>query len=291
MLSFVTVKTKCLLLAVAMALVSLAGRAEQTKIEVAERIIALSPHSVEMLFLLGAGDKIVGTLDYADYPEQAKAIPRIGGHEGIQLDRLLELEPDLVIVWQTGNQNRDIERIEDFGIPLYISETKRLADIPKELLELAELVGATSEGKALAEAYNKRLRDLRAHYSGRSKVRFFYQLWSDPLRTVASGSWINELFDGCGGENVFSSTTSDYPQVSLESVIEKQPQVIVVPSHKGKKIPMDMWLDWPEIPAVKNQQMIFFDGDLLHRFSYRTLDGMQQICERFDEIRNSSVQE
>jgi vitamin B12 transport system substrate-binding protein len=274
-----------------MALVSLAGRAEQTKIEVAERIIALSPHSVEMLFLLGAGDKIVGTLDYADYPEQAKAIPRIGGHEGIQLDRLLELEPDLVIVWQTGNQNRDIERIEDFGIPLYISETKRLADIPKELLELAELVGATSEGKALAEAYNKRLRDLRAHYSGRSKVRFFYQLWSDPLRTVASGSWINELFDGCGGENVFSSTTSDYPQVSLESVIEKQPQVIVVPSHKGKKIPMDMWLDWPEIPAVKNQQMIFFDGDLLHRFSYRTLDGMQQICERFDEIRNSSVQE
>lgn len=289
--SFVTVKTKCLLLAVAMALVSLAGRAEQTKIEVAERIIALSPHSVEMLFLLGAGDKIVGTLDYADYPEQAKAIPRIGGHEGIQLDRLLELESDLVIVWQTGNQNRDIERIEDFGIPLYISETKRLADIPKELLELAELVGATSEGKALAEAYNKRLRDLRAHYSGRSKVRFFYQLWSDPLRTVASGSWINELFDGCGGENVFSSTTSDYPQVSLESVIEKQPQVIVVPSHKGKKIPMDMWLDWPEIPAVKNQQMIFFDGDLLHRFSYRTLDGMQQICERFDEIRNSSVQE
>ena len=289
--SFVTVKTKCLLLAVAMALVSLAGRAEQTKIEVAERIIALSPHSVEMLFLLGAGDKIVGTLDYADYPEQAKAIPRIGGHEGIQLDRLLELEPDLVIVWQTGNQNRDIARIEDFGIPLYISETKRLADIPKELLELAELVGAASEGKALAEAYNKRLRDLRAHYSGRSKVRFFYQLWSDPLRTVASGSWINELFDGCGGENVFSSTTSDYPQVSLESVIEKQPQVIVVPSHKGKKIPMDMWLDWPEIPAVKNQQMIFFDGDLLHRFSYRTLDGMQQICERFDEIRNSSVQE
>ena len=289
--SFVTVKTKCLLLAVAMALVSLAGRAEQTKIEVAERIIALSPHSVEMLFLLGAGDKIVGTLDYADYPEQAKAIPRIGGHEGIQLDRLLELEPDLVIVWQTGNQNRDIARIEDFGIPLYISETKRLADIPKELLELAELVGAASEGKALAEAYNKRLRDLRAHYSGRSKVRFFYQLWSDPLRTVASGSWINELFDGCGGENVFSSTTSDYPQVSLESVIEKQPQAIVVPTHKGKEIPMDMWLDWPEIPAVKNQQMIFFDGDLLHRFSYRTLDGMQQICERFDEIRNSSVQE
>ena len=285
--SFISVKNMRLLLAVTLALVSLTGRAEQTAVEVAERIVALSPHSVEMLFLLGAGDKIVGTLDYADYPEQAKAIPRIGGHEGIQLDRLLELEPDLVIVWQTGNQNRDIARIEDFGIPLYISETKRLADIPKELHELAELVGATNKGKELAEAYNNRLGDLRAHYSGRSKVRFFYQLWSDPLRTVASGSWINEMFDGCGGENVFSSTTSDYPQVSLESVIEKQPQVIVVPTHKGKEIPMDMWLDWPEIPAVKNQQMIFFDGDLLHRFSYRTLDGMQQVCERFDEIRTT----
>lgn len=283
--SFIARKTVHLLLAVTIAVVSFAGRADETKIEVAERIIALSPHSVEMLFLLGAGDKIVGTLDYADYPEQAKAIPRIGGHEGVQLDRLLELEPDLVIVWQTGNQNRDVARIQDFGIPLYVSETKRLDDIPKELLELANLVGTSSKGEELAKAYNSRLADLRARYSGRPKVRFFYQLWSDPLRTVASGSWINEMFEGCGGQNVFSSTSSDYPQVSLESVIQKQPQVIVVPTHKGQEIPMDIWLDWPEIPAVRNQRMIFFDGDLLHRFSYRTLDGMQQVCERFDEIR------
>ena len=283
--SFTTRKFGRLLLAISLAVVAHASCAEVTKATASERIVALSPHSVEMLFLLGAGDKIVGALDYADYPEQAKKIPRIGGHEGVQLDRLLELEPDLVIAWQSGNQNRDIARIRDLGIPVYLSETRELSDIPKELIELAALVGANSKGEELANSYNNRLAQLREAYSERPKVRFFYQLWSDPLRTVASGSWINEMFEGCGGENIFASTGSDYPQVSLESVIEKQPQVIVVPTHKGRKIPLDMWLEWPEIPAVKNQQMIFFDGDLLHRFSYRTLDGMQQVCERFDEIR------
>lgn len=250
-----------------------------------ERIIALSPHSVEMLFLLGVGDKIVGTTEFADYPEKAREIPRIGGYEGVQLDRVLELKPDLVIAWESGNQSKDIARIASFGIPLYLSETKRLEDIPKEIQTVATLVGRDARGKELAEAYVKRLQQLRERYSEKTSLSFFYQLSSISLRTIAGGSWINEMFEGCGGRNIFHELENDYPLVSFESVIQKQPEVIVIPSPKGEPIAVERWQNWPEIPAVKKQQIVFFDADLMHRFSYRNLDGMQAVCERFDEIR------
>ena len=252
------------------------------------RIIALSPHSVEMLFLLGVGDKIVGTTEFADYPEAAKSIPRIGGHMGVQLDRVLELSPDLVIIWESGNQTKDIERIASFGIPIYISQTKRLEDIPKELQTLGKRVGRTARGEELAHQYVTRLEALRARYRGASPVRFFYQLWTTPLRTIGGGSWINQMFEGCGGRNIFYGADMDYPLVSLESVIEKQPEVIVVPSPEGREIPADLWQSWPEIPAVEKQQIMFFEADLLHRFSYRARDGMQAVCERFEQIRNAT---
>lgn len=282
-------KTRLLLLMVCLMLSSFStlafGNENNVQAKPVDRIIALSPHSVEILFLLGAGDKIVGTTEFADYPEAALSIPRIGNYDGIQIDRVLELESDLVIAWEGGNPAKDLERIKTLGIPLHLSKTKRLEDIPKEIQAIAKRIGYEQQGEALASEYLERLAALRNRYQDSEKVRFFYQLWSKPLRTMAAGSWINEMFRGCGGENIFDDPALDYPQVSLESVIEKQPDVIVVPTHHGGEVAVEMWQDWPEIPAVKNEQILFFNGDLLHRFSYRTLDGMQQVCERFDELR------
>ncbi|KZX75552.1 hypothetical protein A3715_14255 [Oleiphilus sp. HI0009] len=262
--------------------VSMVANAKQV-----ERIIALSPHSVEILFLLGVGDKIVGTVDFADYPEEAKSIPRIGGHTAIQIDRVLELEPDIVIAWESGNPTRDIERIKELGIVVYESTTKELEDIPQEILRIGDKVGRSAEAQVQAQNYRERLDSLRDNYQSRKPVSFFYQLWSKPLRTMAAGSWINQMFAGCGAVNVFDDPSMDYPQVSLESVIDLRPEVIVVPTHHGTEMDLNMWNDWPEIPAVKNDHIVFFNGDLLHRFSYRTLYGMQQICEVFDDIRQS----
>jgi len=251
----------------------------------AQRIIALSPHSVEILFLIGAGDRIVGTTEFADYPEQAKKIPRIGGYNGIQIDRVLELEPDIVIAWQSGNPEKDIARIKELGIPVYESKTKNLEDIPREIINISKHVGLADEGKKQASNYSARLNALRARYADRAPVSFFYQLWSKPLRTMAAGSWIDAMFRGCGAKNVFDDMAQEYPQVSLEAVIERKPEVIVVPTHHGGEIAVEMWQNWPEIPAIKNERIVFVDGDLLHRFSYRTLDGMQTVCETFDQIR------
>ena len=252
----------------------------------AQRIIALAPHAVELLYMLGAGDRIVATTEYADFPEAAKDIPRIGGYSGIQIERVLELKPDLIIAWKGGNKDQDIEQMQALGLPVYLSITKRLDDIPKEMLSLGNKLGLQKTAQQHANAFNLKLKQLRDENKDKPNVKVFYQLWSEPLRAMAAGSWINELITGCGGVNIFDDGALDYPQVSIETVLLQKPDVIIIPSQHGSKIEAgDKWADWPEIPAVKNKHIYFINGDILHRFSGRILLGMQAVCDVLDQAR------
>jgi vitamin B12 transport system substrate-binding protein len=245
----------------------------------AQRIIALAPHAVELLYMLGAGDRIIATTQYADYPAEAKDIPRIGGYSGIQIERVLELKPDLIIAWKGGNKDQDIEQMQALGLPVYLSITKNLDDIPK--------LGLQDTAKQSAQTFNRQLAQIREENKGKPKVTVFYQLWSEPLRAMAAGSWINELVTGCGGVNIFSDTSLDYPQVSIENVLLEKPEVIIIPSQHGSKVEAgEKWASWPEIPAVKNQHIHFINGDILHRFSGRILQGMQAVCDVLDQARS-----
>lgn len=251
-----------------------------------DRIIALAPHAVELLYMLGAGDRIVATTEYADYPEAANNIPRIGGYAGIQLERVLELEPDLIIAWQGGNKAQDIEQMQALNLPVHLSKTKDLDDIPREMQTLGRMLGLEANGKKAAEEFNQKLKQLRLKYHDKKQVKVFYQLWSEPLRAMAAGSWINELITSCGGVNIFNDTDLDYPQVSIETVLIQKPDVIIIPSHHGSKTEAgDKWKSWPEIPAVKHNQIYFINGDILHRFSARILQGMQAVCDSLEKAR------
>lgn len=253
----------------------------------AQRIIALAPHAVELLYMLGAGDRIIGSTEYADYPEEAKNIPRIGGYSGVQIERVLELKPDLIIAWKGGNRTQDIEQMQALGLPVYLSITKKLDDIPKEMLALGKKLGLQQKAKASALAFNTQLAQLREANQTKTPVTIFYQLWSEPLRAVSAGSWINELLTGCGGVNIFNDASLDYPLVSIETVLIGKPEVIIIPSQHGSQAGAgDKWAPWPEIPAVKNKQIHFINGDILHRFSGRILQGMQAVCDVLDQARS-----
>ena len=253
----------------------------------AQRIIALAPHAVELLYMLGAGDRIIGSTEYADYPEEAKNIPRIGGYSGVQIERVLELKPDLIIAWKGGNRAQDIEQMQALGLPVYLSITKKLDDIPKEMLALGKKLGLQQKAKASALAFNTQLAQLREANQTKTPVTIFYQLWSEPLRAVSAGSWINELLTGCGGVNIFDDASLDYPLVSIETVLIGKPEVIIIPSQHGSQAgDGDKWAPWPEIPAVKNKQIHFINGDILHRFSGRILQGMQAVCDVLDQARS-----
>jgi len=254
-----------------------------------QRIIALAPHAVETVFMLGAGERIIATTEYSDYPEAANKIERIGGYAGIQIERVLELEPDLIIAWKSGNKEQDIEQLQKLGLPLYLSHTKKISDIPNEIRILGQKLGLQEQGEYHAKQFEQGLQALKNQYQNKQKVKVFYQLWSEPLRAMAAGSWINKMVEGCGGENIFNDTNLDYPQVSIENVLLAKPEAIIIPSHHGSKTEAgEIWNKWPEIPAVINNNIHFINGDILHRFSGRVLQGMQAICDVLEVARQSN---
>ncbi|VEF24887.1 Vitamin B12-binding protein precursor [Shewanella baltica] len=250
----------------------------------AKRIIALSPHAVEMLYAIGAGDAIVAATDYADYPEAAKKIPRIGGYYGIQMERVMELNPDLIVVWDSGNKAEDINQLRTLGFNLYGSDPKTLEGVAKELEELGKLTGHVEEASKAAAAYRAELIRLRVENAKKSEPKVFYQLWSTPLMTVSKNSWIQQIISVCHGQNVFYDAASDYPQVSLENVLLTLPEVILQSQEEGNVKGVD-WSQWPEIPAVKNQHIYQLNADLLHRATPRALLGVQALCDALDKAR------
>ncbi|MCF6194646.1 MAG: cobalamin-binding protein [Kangiellaceae bacterium] len=255
----------------------------------AKRIVALSPHSVEMLFAIGAENRIIGTVEYADYPEAAKSIPRIGSYHGIQIENLLALKPDLVIGWKGGNKSSDLSKLKSLGLNIVYSQPKTINDINSELLELGRLTGLTENASRVVAKLQTKYHGILARYKSQKSVDVFYQLWHDPLQSVGKNSWIQSLIEDCGGNNIFKLSDAPYPLVTLESVLVKNPKVIIIPGHSGnadefsekKKI----WEKWPEISAVKNNKIFAMNGDLLHRFTPRALEGLELLCQRIDEGR------
>lgn len=250
------------------------------------RIVALAPHIVENLYAIGAGDLIVGTLDYADYPQEATKIERIGGYNGISIEKLLMLKPDMVIAWKSGNQAEDLAKIKRLGIELYLSDPRFIEGVASEILKLGQITGHIEQSKKVAETFTAKLNAIKVTQKDKTTLTGFYQLWPEPMMTVSKNTWINQLIETCQVTNVFANSDTDYPQISIENVIVTKPQVIIIPDEKSKRVmPTVNWQQWPEIPAVKYEQFISVNADLLHRFTPRMLDGLAQMCDKVDISR------
>jgi vitamin B12 transport system substrate-binding protein len=256
------------------------------------KLIALAPHIVEQLYAIGAGEQIIGTTGYADYPEAARAIPVVGSYAGLQIEKIVQMQPDLVIAWKTGNPAADLARLQKYQMPIVYSDIRSLDDVAAELRQFGELTGRQTEAEQQAQAYEKELSRLRQRYSGKTPVRVFYELWSRPLTTVAGNAWPQQQLELCGAENPFADSLDDYPHVGLEQVLVSQPQAIVQPSKHSQDSPDAInWQKWPLIPAVKNQAIFHPDADKVHRMTARTLPEIDALCQQIDGVRNMGKQE
>lgn len=251
------------------------------------RIVTLAPHAAEMVFALGAGDWLVGTTEFSDYPEAAKAVPRVGGYHGMQIEKIVALQPDLVITWSGGNQPSDLAKLQKLGLPLYDSSPKTAEAVADDLIAIGQALGREAQAQQLADDYLQRLEQLRLTYADRDKVRVFYQLWHEPLMTVAKESWLDPLISLCGGSNVFHDNANPYPQISVENVVVSMPEAILLPQEQGAENSRQLWARWDEIPAVAKDQFYELDADLLHRTTPRLLDGVESLCLALDQVRQA----
>lgn len=252
----------------------------------AKRIIALAPHIVENLYAVGAGGLIVGTTEHADFPEQASQIPRIGNYARLNIEQVLAVDPDLIIAWKSGNPSDDLARLKKLGLNIVYSQPDHLEDVAKELKYFGELTGNIALGQQKSAEFLKHLASIRANYQDKKALSVFYELWPRPLTTVANDAWPQQQLNVCQATNPFIDSETDYPQINIENVILKAPQIIIQPSSHGMNSPDNVnWQQWQDIPAVKNNAFIHPDADQLHRMTSRSLDELALLCQKIDQFR------
>lgn len=253
----------------------------------AQRIISLSPHVTELVFAAGAGEQLIGTVKYSDYPAAAKAIPRVGDNRQLDIERIIAMKPDLLVVWMHGAFERQLEPLRKSGIPYYFSEPHKLEEIPTTLLKLGQLFGTEKQAHIAADEFRQQLQQLTARYQNKPVVRTFYQVWGKPIYTLNDKSIVSDAIRICGGENIFGRLSPAAPVVGLESVIQENPEVILTGDSKTQATSgIEQWKGISNLLAVKNNNLIVIDGDQLNRAGPRIIEGAKAVCEALDQARN-----
>lgn len=254
----------------------------------AARIVSLAPHLTELLYAAGAGDRIVGAVRFSDFPEAAKSIPRVGDVAMLDIEHILVMRPDLVVAWWHVTPELQLDKLRAFGIAVYYSEPKKLADIPRALSDLGKLAGTEPVARKAATAFEARAERLRRNFAGRSQVPVFVQIWSSPLLTVNGQHLISEVIRVCGGVNVFADLAPLVPTVGAEAVIAAHPEAIVTtrdtPTAEGAE-ELAIWQKLTHLPATARHNLIVLDSDTISRQSPRILEGAEALCEHLEEVR------
>ncbi len=252
----------------------------------ARRIISLSPHLTENLFAIGAGERLVGVTTFSNYPPPAKDIEVIGTYKDFDMERIVELEPDVVLGWLSGNPSGPVGRMEALGLRVYLTEPREPAHVADEIRRLGAITGRERAAARIAEEFMERISNLRRIYGSREPVRVFYEVWNDPLITLNGEHLISKLISGCGGINVFADLPSLAPKISMESVLERDPEAIIT-GGMGERRPewLDEWKRFEFLRAVQHGNLFHVHPDLVQRHTTRLADGMATLCEQIDTVR------
>lgn len=252
----------------------------------AQRIVALAPHIVENLFSAGAGARLVGVVSYSDWPPAARSIPEVGSFTAFSLEQIAALQPDLVVMWGSGNGPRALEKLLRLSLPVYVSELRSLADIPQEIRQLGRLAGSEEHAEREAQRLEHGFDELAARYSGRDRLPVFYQIWHEPLQTINGEHLINEVLELCGGNNLFSDARGLAPRISLESVLAMNPRAIIAGGMDSQHPEwLDFWRQFPQLQAVSKDSLLSIHPDLMQRPTARLLEGARQLCSALDAVR------
>ncbi len=251
-----------------------------------ERIVSLAPSSTELVFAAGLGDKLIAVSEFSDYPEQVKKLEKVASFDSVNIERIIALNPDLIVAWRSGGLKKALSQLESLGFQIYYSDTNRLTDIALRIEELSQYSDDSAIGLSNAKEFKIKLEKLYSKFKEKQSIRYFYQLSSKPLYTIAQDHWPSEVFSLCGGINIFKESPSPYPQVGLEQVLVRKPEVIFTSAHTIQN--PELWTKWKtQLPAVKNDYVWSLNADWLNRPTPRSLMAIEEVCDRFDQVRKA----
>jgi iron complex transport system substrate-binding protein len=227
----------------------------------------------------------VGVSEYSDYPPTAKKISSIGSSASIDLERIIALRPDLIVAWGSGNSAAQLARLRTLGVPLFDSEPHNFDTIATSLERLAKLAGTDAVGRAAAQTFRRHQQVLAATYQQRPVIGVFFQVWRAPLMTLNDTHMVSAAIRLCGGKNVFGTLPQLAPTISIEAVLQANPETIVNGSSV-KEDRLGEWRRFPTLTAVMRGNLIALDTDTMTRPGPRILEGTEILCKQLDIARS-----
>jgi len=250
------------------------------------RIVSLAPNATEMLFAAGAGGAVVGVVASSDWPAAARALPRVGDASALDLERILALQPDLVVTWPYTTPAQ-VTLLRAQGIAVFVLDPHTVDGIASGLERIGRLAGDEKVARDAAARLREREAALRARFGTRTALRVFYEVWPAPLQTLGGNHIVSRAIETCGGSNVFADSKTPAPNVTVEAVIAARPDVIIAGADDSRRPGwLDAWRRWKDLPAVADGNLYAVNADLLHRAGPRFIDGVAQLCDTLEQARS-----
>ncbi|MDB9823019.1 cobalamin-binding protein, partial [Deltaproteobacteria bacterium] len=248
---------------------------------VPERIVSLAPNITEILFYLGLGDRVVGVTRFSNYPPEAANKPRVGSYIDLNVEKIIGLSPDLVIGTVSGNEAGVIALLQQAGIQSFIVNARNVREIIESVIAVGYVCGISDKAEQMAAGLNGRVDRVIKKIMAGDRPLVLLQINLRPIMTINRDSFLHDLVKLAGGENLSADNRVRYPTISLEEVIKRNPDVIIISSmERGGRFEeaRQEWLQWNSIPAVKNNRVHLIDSDLIDRPSPRIVDGLEEMA-------------
>lgn len=250
------------------------------------RVITLSPHLAELVFAIGAGDRLVGVSAYTDFPPAAATLQVIGDAYNLDQERLALLEPDILLAWDTGTPRHVIDDLRGRGYRVEVITTTRLDDIPAALTTIGSMLDASQRAETVASEFRRSIATLSRDYLDAPAISVFYQVDARPLYTINGSHFVSELIGVCGGRNVFERLDGLAPLISVEAVLDRDPEVILASSDAGPAA-FDEWDRWPGLAANRYGNRFLMPANEIGRPTPRLAAAADAVCEALDRARRN----
>lgn len=250
----------------------------------ASRIVTFAPHLAEMMFAVGAEQQLVGVSAWSDYPRAVLDLPEVGDAFTIDREQLSLLEPDLILVWESGVPVHTVDELRAGGYRVETIRTRNLADVAAAMTKIGELTGNLATAAAAASKFTAELDNLRERYRDAESIDVFFQVSTRPLYTVNREHFISEVITLCGGRNVFDDIDEFAPSVSVEAVIDRDPDVLLAGTNLGDDA-FDVWSRWPGLAAVRYGNQFLLPDETIGRPSPRLALAARSVCIALDRGR------
>ena len=247
----------------------------------AERVISLAPALTEVMAELGANELLVGQIEGVETLYATSTVPSVGRYDQLELETLISLQPDLLLAWSDSLSNAQRSQLKQLGIPLYEVAPRNLAQLGQLFAELGIQLGKAERGRQLQQQFDAGVSELRSRYGRTPPISVFYQVWQQPLYTLGGRQIVSDALEVCGARNVFAELTLPAPQVSIEAVLAKDPQVILLSEVQQAAV----WHAWPQLQAVRSGQVWAVPDSGLERPSFQMLGALEQLCQLLQQAQ------